>query len=124
MRLKYLTLQSAGVLAGLIMLPTRAQVVIPETYSLPVASADASKPGFVYNVFQNPANQVNDNGRTESALAGTLLDGSGVPLENFIDPSAQGIADAVGTKLGTAPNSLVQFSISGIINLDQAGGSN
>src|SRR5262245_40049562 len=108
-RRKSLNVSIAGLLAALIVVPAGAQVNLPAANALPVASADASKPGFLWNVFQNEANQDNSNTRTELALSGLLVDGDGNPLPNLADPAAQGPASGPGTKLGTADNSVIQF---------------
>lgn len=102
----------------------QAQVVIPETYALPSTAADKSKPGFIWNVFQNAGNTANNNQRTEDALAGRLKDAAGVPLVNEADPAAIGGAAGEGRKLGTADNALIQFDITDVINFSQSEGEN
>ena len=83
---------------------------------------DVSKPGFVFNIFANQANQVNTTFRTESALAGQLVDVNGDALPNLADPNAQGIALNVGTTPVQA-NDPVKFEIASTINLNVAGGN-
>lgn len=113
-------------LAGVLCLHTalEAQVVIPDTYRKDSSAADKSKPGFLWNVFQNAGNTANNNQRTEDALAGLLKDGEGNFLVNEADPAATGSADGPGVKLGTADNSPIQFAVSTVINFDQGAGSN
>lgn len=79
-------------------------------------TADTSKPGFIWNVHQNPAFQANNNSRPLQQLAGLLG-------QNFADPSAQGAAIAAGTP-GANNRLPVRFEIATVINLDQEGGSN
>jgi hypothetical protein len=77
--------------------------------------ADTSKPGFIWNVHQNPALTANDNTRPLLQLAGLLG-------QNFADPSAQGPAIAPGTP--GANNQLpVRFEVATAINFDEAAGS-
>jgi hypothetical protein len=85
---------------------------------------NTSQRGFLWNVFQNAADQRNTTAKTEEALAGVIVDADGIPLPNLADPSAVGNARAEGKKLGTADNALVQFEIETAVNWDQAGGSN
>jgi hypothetical protein len=113
-----------GLLAAAAQLPTNAQVAIPDDFVLPSSAANTAEPGFLWRMFQNQANTENSNAKTERALAGLLVDAEGNPLPNLADPFAVGNADGEGTKLGTADNALYEFEISGVINLDQAGGSN
>lgn len=82
---------------------------------------DTTKPGFIWNVFENSANQQNSNSRTEAALAGLLKDADGNPLPNNADPNAQGVAIAPGTPPATA-NGLVRFEIETVINMSQDAG--
>lgn len=124
MRRTCVKLGIAAALGGAWATSASAQVAIPATYVQPVSAADTSKPGFLWNTFHNPANTVNANERTEESLAGLLKDNAGAPLPNLIDPSVVGTAEGEGVKLGTADNALYQFVIPGIINFDQAAGSN
>ena len=83
---------------------------------------DTSKPGFVYNVFANVAEQANTIARTEAALAGQLKDvASGDPLPNLADPAAQGIAIAASSAPNPA-NAPIKFEISSVINMNAIGG--
>jgi hypothetical protein len=77
---------------------------------------DTSKPGFVWNVFANTANQTTSNQKVEDALAGLLKDADGNPLPNNADPSAQGVAIAAGSAPNPA-NAPIHFEIAGSINL-------
>jgi hypothetical protein len=85
-------------------------------------TADTSKRGFKWNIFANQANTLNDNARTEAALAGLLLDGTGAPLPNLADPLAQGVALATATAPSPA-NAPIKFEIAGVLNLDKGAGS-
>lgn len=84
---------------------------------------DTSKPGFIWNIFANQANQVNSSERTEAALAGQLQDADGQPLPNLADPAAQGAAIAPSTAPNPA-NAPIQFAIASVINLSRVGGDN
>jgi len=97
----------------------QAQITLnPNTRVTP----NTSKPGFLWRVFANQANQVNSSQRTEDAVAGLLRAGDGTLLPNLADPSAQGVAIAAGT--GPTPeNGVVQFEIDSVINVAAAGGS-
>jgi hypothetical protein len=81
-----------------------------------------SKPGFLWHIFANQANQVNSNDRAELALAGLLPDGTGGYLPNLADQYAQGdaMATAPAPSSATAP---LNFEISTVINESAAGGS-
>lgn len=81
-----------------------------------------SKPGFLWNIFANQANQVNSNDRAEQALAGLLPDGAGGFLPNMADQYAQGdaIAAAPDPSSATAP---LNFEISSVINSSPSAGS-
>ncbi len=110
----------AGVAIGLCTVSVRAQVQIPSDYVLPVSAANTSQPGFIWNVFQNEANQVTSNARAESALAGELIDpNTEAPLENYANPDEVGGADGPGTFLGDPFASTLQFVVSSIINFNQ-----
>lgn len=112
-----IALAVAAALAGS-SVGAQAQVALnPSSRVTPVTS----KPGFVYRVFQNQANQDNSTIKTENALAGLLVDGEGNPLPNLADPNAQGPALNPGTGPAT-PNGLVEFEIATVINLNQAEG--
>ena len=91
---------------------------------IPDTAVNKTTAGFRWRVFQNAANTENSNAKTERALSGTLVDGSGVPYPNQADASAQGNAAGPGKKLGTADNGLIEFDIPTVVNWDQAGGSN
>jgi hypothetical protein len=83
---------------------------------------DTSKPGFRFNVFANQANTATSNARAEAALAGQLIDGSGVPLANFANPAVQGIALAAAAAPNPA-NAAIGFEIATVINLNAIGGN-
>ena len=72
---------------------------------------DTTKPGFIWNVHQNPAFTATENNRPLLQLAGLLG-------ENFADPAAQGIAIAPGTP-GANSSLPVRFEIETVINLNQ-----
>ncbi|MGV3771470.1 MAG: discoidin domain-containing protein [Verrucomicrobiales bacterium] len=78
-------------------------------------TADTSKPGFIWNVHQNPALTATDNIRPVQQLAGLLG-------ENFADPAAIGAAVAEGTP-GANNRMPIMFEIERVINLDQGFGS-
>ena len=82
-------------------------------------TADKTKPGFMWRVFSNQANTANSAARAEDALAGLLKDANGNPLPNLADPAASGASPNPGTKLGTADNALIEFTIPEVINLSQ-----
>lgn len=82
---------------------------------------DTSKPGFVWNVFANVADVVNENDHTELTLAGLVKDGNGDPLPNLADPTAQGPASGVSTAPSPA-NAPISFSIPSVINLSKGAG--
>lgn len=105
--------------AGFLALPAAGQVQIPETHALPTNAGNAAQPGFIWNVFQNEADQRNSNQKTEEALAGLLRDAEGNPLPNNAADYEVGGADDAGVKLGTADNALIQFVVSTIINFNQ-----
>jgi hypothetical protein len=77
---------------------------------------DTGKPGFIWRVTQNSAFQANNNNRPLQQLAGLLG-------KNFADPNNYGVAVGPGTP-GATENDPITFEIEGVINLDQAGGSN
>lgn len=109
---------SLALLSVLASMQSQAQVALPASAKV---TADKTKPGFLWRVFQNNADQVNSTAKTEAALGGTLSkDGSLLP--NQADPSAQGPAAGPGTKLGTADNALIEFVIPEVINFSQAEG--
>lgn len=114
-----LRLGIAAALAGLLSVPAGAQVVLPETFALPSSSANTAQRGFIWNIFQNEADQRNSNQKTEEALAGLLRDGDGNPLPNYAADYEQGGADGTGTVIGTGDNALLQFVVSTIINFNQ-----
>ena len=89
------------------------------TQRMQAVTFDASKPGFVWNVFQNEGFTPNSLATAEAALAGTLADVDGtLYTDNFADPSAVGAAIGAGVQKGN----LVSFEIPGVINLSQTGG--
>jgi hypothetical protein len=86
-------------------------------------AADTSKPGFVWNVFANSSDTATTIAKAESALAGTLTDGSGNLLPNLADPNAKGAA--IATSSAPVPvNATIKFDIAGTINLGVSGGNN
>ncbi|MSU35012.1 MAG: hypothetical protein EXS36_07845 [Pedosphaera sp.] len=96
-----------------------AQILLPPGSRV---AADKTKPGFLWRVFANKANQENSNTRTENALAGNLKDADGNPLPNLANPAAEGAAAGPGKKLGTADNAVIEFEVTGVINFSQAEG--
>ena len=88
---------------------------IPPTYKV---TPDVSKPGFLWNIFANAANQENSNARAQAAVAGLLTDATGAPLPNNADPAAVGAALAPGVASG--PTAPIRFEIATEINLTQA----
>lgn len=98
--------------------------LLSKDIKIPDAAVDKSKVGFRWRVFQNNDHRENSNAKTERALAGQLVDGSGAPYPNHADPSAQGNAAGSGKKLGNADNALIEFDIPTVVNWDQGGGSN
>lgn len=83
----------------------------------------ANKPGFIWRLFANQANQVNSNAKTEAALNGQLKAGDGTLLPNLADPFSQGVA----LDVSTAPNpenAPIQFEIATVINMSPDGTSN
>jgi hypothetical protein len=97
---------------------TPAYVLLPPANKV---TPDTTKPGFIWNIFANSANQVNSNQRTEDALAGRLKDASGAPLPNLADPAAQGVAIAASTAPSPA-NAPIKFEIDSVINVSQNAG--
>jgi hypothetical protein len=82
---------------------------------------DTSKPGFVWRVFQNSANQENTTTKSERTVLGELRGADGALLPNQADPSAVGAA--VGPVSAPSPaHALISFEIPGVINLSQTGG--
>lgn len=92
---------------------------IPPSFKV---TPDTTKPGFLWNVFANQANQVNSNEKTELALGGLLYDtpaNGGGRLPNLADPAAVGVAAAAAS----APNpeyAPIRFEIPTVINMEQA----
>lgn len=97
-------------------------------YGLLTASAkvtpNTAKRGFLWRVFQNEADTENSNAKSERAIGGKLLAADKTPLPNLANPDATGTALGAGKKLSTAENALIEFEVEGVINFDQAGGSN
>ena len=81
-------------------------------------TVDKSKPGFIWNVFQNETYTPNQLKQTEAALAGKLMNGTTPVDENLADPAAIGVASGKGVKVGP----LYKFEIPTVINLSQTGG--
>lgn len=105
-------------LAALTSIPSQAQIALNPSSRV---TADTSKPGFVWRVFNNTKNQVNSNQKTEDALAGLLKDTDGSFLPNNADPAAQGAALAPATA-PSPENAPITFEIATVINLNQAEG--
>jgi hypothetical protein len=109
--------------------PSHAQTLIPGKFAIPKSNADASKPGFIWNVHQTrneygSSFQRNSNARTEAQLSGDLKDESGALLPNLADPSATGIAKGPGVGPTPAGHGLITFEIEGTINMSQNGSDN
>ena len=85
------------------------------TTSHKAVSFDATKPGFVWNVFQNETFTHTSLKQTEDALAGKLMNGTTPVTDNLADPAARGPALADGVKV----NNLYKFEIATVINLSQ-----
>ncbi|HUS36738.1 MAG TPA: LamG-like jellyroll fold domain-containing protein [Verrucomicrobiae bacterium] len=92
--------------SGAFVTPTYAYLTAADK-----VTPDTTKPGFVFNVTQNPSFQENRYTRAENQLAGAL----GV---NFADPAAQGPALAPGTP-GATTRLPVHFDVATVINMDQ-----
>jgi hypothetical protein len=126
--------KSSGMLALLLSSAFAAtavgQVVVPATFALPESAADTTKPGFIWNYFQNSGDQNNNNQKTDDALAGLLKDSTGAFLVNNGDPTMQGLIAATGAPLsppgvkGPSTNSPITFVIATVINMDKGTGSN
>lgn len=82
---------------------------------------DTSKPGFLWRVFQNAANQDNTTAKSEQAVLGELRGADGSLLPNQADPAAQGVASGPASA-PTPVTALVPFEIPGVINLSQTAG--
>jgi hypothetical protein len=80
-------------------------------------SVDKSKPGFLWNAFQNDNSTFTTLDGAELALAGALPDGSGGFLANLADPANSGIALGAGTVAG----SLVKFEVPSVVNFSVPG---
>lgn len=82
-------------------------------------SVDTSKPGFLWDVFQNESYTHNLLSQAELALVGKLTDSTGNPVtENRVDPAVLGPASAAGVKVGP----LYRFEIPTVINISQTEG--
>lgn len=88
--------------------------------ALQAVSADKSKPGFLWEVFQNETVTPNSLASCEQALAGQLTDNSGAILPNLVDPSSIGVALNTGVKVGP----LYRFEIPTALNVSQNGMDN
>ncbi|MSU33678.1 MAG: hypothetical protein EXS36_00910 [Pedosphaera sp.] len=75
---------SLALAGGFATIHPQAATVVPPSYKV---TADTSKPGFIWRIFANQANQANSYARTEDALAGLLVDADGNPLPNLADPA-------------------------------------
>ena len=79
---------------------------------------DASKPGFIFNIFANSdrGTRPNNNGTTENDLALGAVNGAGDALDNLADPGAVGVA--IGPAAAANPsNASIQFEIDSLINM-------
>lgn len=81
-------------------------------------SVDKTKPGFLWNVFQNESYTHNSLAETELALAGQLKGTGTEVLPNLAEPTVTGPALAAGVKVGP----LLRFEIPTVINLNQIEG--
>lgn len=82
-------------------------------------SVDTSKPGFLWNVFQNESYTHNLLAQAELALIGQLTDSTGAAVtENRVDSSVLGPSLAAGVKVGP----LYRFEIPTVINVSQTEG--
>ncbi len=107
---------------------TQAWSFVVQNYATVPASAkvtpDTTKPGFIWNIFANAANQENSNEKTEQALGGMLRDAdTGERLPNLADPAATGVAagPAAAPNPAHAP---IRFEIPTVINMSQSGTDN
>lgn len=80
------------------------------------ATADQTKPGFIWNVHES-------NNADQGANLRALKQLAGLYGHNYADPAAQGYALAPGVAPAD-PNLPILFEIETVINMDQAGGSN
>ncbi len=87
------------------------------TKALQAVSVDKSKPGFLWDVFQNEAVTPNSLASCEQALAGQLRDTGGTILVNLADPNSVGSALNTGVKVGP----LYRFEIPTVLNVSQNG---
>jgi len=85
------------------------------TTSHKAVSFDTTKPGFIWNVFQNETYTHTSLKQTEDALAGKLMNGTTPVTENFADPGATGVALGAGV----LTKGLYKFEIATVINLSQ-----
>lgn len=96
-----------------------------ETYATLTAdlkvTPDTSKPGFLWRVYQNTANQQNSITKAEKVVNGELRDIAGALLPNLADPNATGVAAAAASAPNPA-NGLIEFEIPGVLNLSQIAG--
>lgn len=89
------------------------------TKSMQAVSVDKTKPGFIWNIFQNESYQHTNLTDTELALAGQLKNAGGEPVtDNYADPAVVGPALGEGVKAGP----LYRFEIPTYINFSQTGG--
>ena len=88
------------------------------TTSHQALTVDKTKPGFIWNVFQNETFTHTSLKLTEDALAGKLMNGTTPISENLADPAAKGVAAANGVKAGP----VLKFEIAGVINMSQTEG--
>jgi hypothetical protein len=99
--------------AGKYALLTKALAVTP----------DKTKPGFLWDYFQNEGPQVNGGNDPNLEFFVDQVSRGTWGLSNNVDVTVLGPATSV-SMLGTGPNALAEFVIPTVINMDKAGGSN
>jgi hypothetical protein len=77
---------------------------------------DTSKPGFIWDYFQNELDGNNFNYVMEQVLSGNW------GLTNNADITVQGIASGPGKALGSSPSSMIEWEIPTVINMSKTGG--
>ena len=95
---------------GTITTPTFGLLKAP----MQATSVDTSKPGFIWRVWQNDIEPINNLQETETALAGELTDVTGDLLANEVYFEERGPATGDGTEDGP----LYKFEIPTVINFD------
>jgi hypothetical protein len=81
-------------------------------------SVDITKPGFIWQLFQNHQFPPTNVASAQLALDGFATDEFGTPLDNLAEADAIGVALARGVSVPP----LLKFEIPSVINLSQAGG--